>query len=120
MRNLDVGQAAENLAKHYLEQQGLDFVTQNFNCALGELDLVFKSKNCWVFVEVKNRKNTHFGHPQEWVTKSKQKKVIKAAMYYLQKQKYRNDMGVRFDVVSIINLNPESIEWVPNAFITNG
>ena len=47
------GAEAEQDAKAYLLNQGLQFIEQNFSVPLGELDLVFKDKNQWVFVEVK-------------------------------------------------------------------
>ena len=48
-----VGQQAEDSACAYLIKQGLQFVTRNFNCRLGEIDLIFKDGDELVFVEVK-------------------------------------------------------------------
>jgi putative endonuclease len=113
------GAAAEQIAKNYLEQKGLSFITQNYRCAMGELDLVFKDQKQWVFIEVKNRKNALFGAPVEWVTKAKQRKIILATEHFLANHKIPNNSQMRFDVIGIIDLEPSSIEWVQNAFLVN-
>ena len=110
------GAIAEAMAREFLQQQGLCFVAQNYRCKMGELDLVFKDQKQLVIVEVKNRKNTLFGTPAEWVTASKQHKIILATQHYLVSQKQPASLSVRFDVIGILNLNKHSIEWIKNAF----
>lgn len=112
-----IGNIAEQLAKDHLLCQGLNFVVQNYRCKQGEIDLIFKDKNCWIFIEVKNRKNTHFGHPTEWVTPSKQRKILRAAQHYCLYKRLPASTAMRFDVIGMINLNPSTITWLPNAFL---
>ncbi len=111
-----IGAKAEHMAKVFLQQQGLVFVTQNYHCPQGEIDLIFKDKKQWVFIEVKNRKNTHFGTPAEWVTASKQRKLILATQHYIATHNISSRDAMRFDVVGITNLNTHSIEWLIHAF----
>ena len=113
----DTGALAESMAREFLQQQGLSFVAQNYRCAMGELDLIFKDQKQLVIVEVKNRKNSHFGTPAEWVTRSKQHKIILATQHYLSSQKQPASLAIRFDVIGILNLNRHSIEWIKNAFL---
>ncbi len=78
-------------------------------------------KNMLVFVEVRFRKNTHFGGGLESVTAAKQRKLRKTAELYLQQnQQYQN---ARFDVVSMSNNNQTNsskqlyrFDWIQNAF----
>jgi putative endonuclease len=113
-----VGDAAEGQALAYLQDQGLTHITSNFQCKLGEIDLIMKTADTLVFVEVKFRSSSRYGQASEMVTASKQKKLINTAAYYLQKTpKFRN-FPCRFDVVA---LKPDStqehqINWIPNAF----
>ncbi len=114
-----IGIAGEAIAKHYLEEQGLTYVTSNYRCKLGEIDLIFRDNEQWVFVEVKNRKNAAFGNPVESVNQTKQQKIICAAQHYMLSQRLPHTTAMRFDVMGMINLNAESIIWLPNAFISH-
>ncbi|MBX2809540.1 MAG: YraN family protein [Cellvibrionaceae bacterium] len=124
-----LGDRAENIACRYLRQQGLGYVTRNFSCKQGEIDLIFKDQATLVFVEVRYRKNAHFGHAQETITFKKQKKLIQAARYYLHTNRLTETIPCRFDSIGIeLNTNnnitesgrdhdkPLTIHWIKNAF----
>lgn len=113
----DIGQAIENLACKYLQEQGLKLLERNYRCRLGEIDLVMQENKVLIFVEVRFRKNLYFGSAAESVTSSKQHKLVKTAKYYLQQKKLTDSTACRFDVLGITN-SPQSpqIEWIKNAF----
>lgn len=118
-----VGDRAESIAKQYLQAQGLRFVDNNFHCRQGEIDLIFTDKETLVFIEVRYRKNDHYGHSFETVTQRKQQKIVTAARYYLHKHKLTETVSSRFDVIGIsvsgTNKNKHSnehINWIKNAF----
>lgn len=106
------------MAKAYLLDQGLRFHSANFRSRQGEIDLIFQDKKTWVFVEVKNRKNDRFGSAIEWVTESKQRKIIQAAKQFCATHLLPIHSEIRFDVIGLTNLNPHSITWVKHAFIS--
>lgn len=113
-----MGDAAENQALAYLRSQGLTPITANFQCKLGEIDLIMKTADTLVFVEVKYRSSSRYGQAVEMVTASKQKKLIKTAAYYLQQTpKFRN-FPCRFDVVALTPASTQEhqISWIANAF----
>ncbi|AUI85277.1 YraN family protein [Vibrio azureus] len=110
-----IGNQYEALAKHYLQRQGLHFLTQNFLTKTGEIDLIFQQGKTIVFVEVKYRKNDHFGSAAEMVTPTKMRKLVKTAHIWLSKNKYDiHHADYRFDVVAIHN-NGDDINWIQNA-----
>lgn len=112
------GAEGERIAKEFLEKSGLVFLTANWRCKVGEIDLIFHDVDTRVLVEVRTRSSTTFGGGDETVFVQKQKKLIRAAKYYQQKENYWGDM--RFDVVSIV-LDPgipATIEHIPDAFDT--
>lgn len=110
---ISIGKSKEQLAKHHLLQHNLEFIEQNFGCKLGEIDLIFfeSYSNTFVFVEVRYRKSTQFGGAAASVTKTKQQKVKKTALFYLSQRKI--EPNIRFDVVAI---DGESINWIQSAF----
>lgn len=112
-----IGKEMELLACRYLQRQGLKLIVQNFSCRLGEIDLIMLDKSQLVFIEVRFRKNHHFGTPLETINFMKQQKLIKTAMFYLQKNQQAADAACRFDVIAISSHGESpQVEWVKNAF----
>lgn len=108
----DIGKKYELEAVKYLKQKGYKIIEQNFKLLpIGEIDIIAKDKKTLAFVEVKYRKNKNFGLPCEFVTKAKQKKIIKTALCYIKQNNIKAD--IRFDIVSICG---DDIEYIENAF----
>ena len=109
------GKQAENIAREYLIKQGLLFIEKNYYCRQGEIDLIMNDKNTLVFVEVRYRKNQHYGGAKESITYKKQQKLHTTALHYMQK--HRLDKQARFDVIAITgDIKSHSFEWIQNAF----
>ena len=96
----DFGAAIESQALETLQNKGLQLVTRNYLCKLGEIDLIMRDKKTLVFVEVRYRKNNTHGSGLESVNHNKQQKIIKTALHYLQRHKLLNKTSCRFDVIS--------------------
>jgi putative endonuclease len=112
------GNVAEKVATDYLIQQGLTLVTHNFHSRQGEIDMIMMDNNTVVFVEVKYRQQSAYGHANEMVSITKQQKIRHTASFYLQQQQLNvYNTPCRFDVVAIEGnlLNPQ-IQWLKNAF----
>ncbi|MBE7462645.1 MAG: YraN family protein [Planctomycetes bacterium] len=95
-----LGPKGEAHAVQLLEKRGHRVLERNFACPPGELDLVTWHRDTLVFVEVRARSLDDPAHPAETVTPSKQRKVIRAAQWYLAKRtKGQAPPPCRFDVV---------------------
>ncbi len=91
----------EQQAKVFLENQGLLFIAQNQQFKCGELDLIMKEQETFVFVEVRQRKNAYFGSAVESINYQKQQRWLKAANLWLAKRHLSLDTAYcRFDVVA--------------------
>ncbi len=113
-----IGADYEALARRYLEQAGLTFVAANVFCRAGELDLIMLDKQTWVFVEVKFRRNANFGCAAASVTYPKQRRLLRAAAFWLAQHHASFDTSsCRFDVLAITG---SQIEWLPDAFNAQG
>ena len=100
-----------------LQKQGLKLLDQNYHGKYGELDLIMQDTDSIVFVEVRYRNKTSFGTPAESITYQKQQKIIKTALYYLQRHPEWQDAAARFDVIGITSGNNQAeVEWIQNAF----
>ena len=112
---IEKGTAGEELARRYLEQRGFTLITRNYRCRVGELDLIMRDGDHLVFVEVRSRRDSQYGTPAESITPAKQRRIIRAAAYYLQKK--RLDLPCRFDVIAITYPDGQAaLEWIKDAF----
>lgn len=114
----NIGQATEAFAQQYLMQHGLDFVDKNVHCRQGEIDLVMKDQHTFVFVEVKFRKNNHFGGAIGAVSQTKQNKIKHCVAFFLHKAKLNEyNTPCRFDVIALEgDINQPQVTWLKNAF----
>jgi putative endonuclease len=95
-----LGRLGERLAANELERRGYCLVERNFRCPAGEIDLVAREGEDLVFVEVKTRRGTLCGLPEEAVTRRKARKLQEVACSYLEKHQMP-DCAWRIDVVAI-------------------
>lgn len=99
-QNHEIGKEGEEEAARYLESQGYQIIQRNFECRQGEIDIIAKDKDEYVFIEVKTRQNFHYGMPCEAVNAPKQKHIWNATKYYLYFHKLE-DAFIRFDVIEV-------------------
>ena len=96
-----VGATGEDLAATFLARQGYQIIERNYRTPLGEIDLIARHRGVLVFIEVKTRRSSRFGSPQEAVHPAKQERLRNLAECYLQQQGL-GEVAVRFDVVGIL------------------
>lgn len=99
----------EALAEQFLAQKGYTLLAKNARTPHGELDLVTQHDGVTVFVEVKTRSSTAYGHPEEAVNAHKQAHLLAAAEAYLQAHPTLEG-DWRIDVVAIHRPKNGSVE----------
>ena len=115
------GAAGERIASAYLKKLGYRILESNFRTPFGEIDIIAKHKGVMVFVEVKSRTTSSFGPPYLSVTKSKERHIVKNALFYLKRRRIINAYW-RIDIVSVkLNYDRklESIELIESAVEDN-
>jgi putative endonuclease len=111
-----VGQTIEAQTEAYLCQQGLQPVKRNYQCKVGEIDLIMRDKDTIVFVEVRYRRSANYGDGLESITPSKIRKLHRAAEHYLVRQQLVDKIPCRFDVVAVSRpANEYKFNWINNA-----
>jgi putative endonuclease len=112
------GAAAEELAAQYLQVRGLKILARNLRCKAGELDLVCLDDGVLAIVEVRQRGSAEFGGALASVTWTKRRKIIRAAEFFLRREKQWRNLAMRFDVLAIEGLpdGAHRIDWVKDAF----
>lgn len=100
----ETGKNGEDIVAEYLKELGYIVLDRNFSCKEGEIDIIAKDKDEFVFIEVKTRSNKKYGFPSEAVNKQKIKHLLRAIKYYI----YLNglaDKYIRIDVVEVYIIN---------------
>lgn len=100
MNTRSLGRQGEDIAADYLCAHGYHILSRNFQISIGELDIIARDKDTLVFVEVKTRRSDRCGTPGQSVTRHKQKKILRAADWYLHQHPI--DLAhCRFDVIEV-------------------
>ncbi|MBI2008306.1 YraN family protein [Candidatus Amesbacteria bacterium] len=99
--NRDVGRIGEGVAEEYLGEKGYELVIRNFSTRWGEIDLIMRDGERWVFVEVKTKKGWEFGTPEEMFTERKYNQVKRMATGYLASQALLLRSKCRIDMVAV-------------------
>lgn len=111
-----IGQQAENVAQNYLEKNGLKLIKANYNCKIGEIDLIMEEGVTCVFIEVRYRKEEDYGDAIASITPSKRRKIVGAAKWYLQEENLYDKVSCRFDVIAVPGDLKQEIVWIKDAF----
>lgn len=111
----ELGKLGEKLASEHLAGKGYSILFMNWTYGKGEIDIIAQKEQQMIFVEVKTRKSNIFGEPETFVTRKKQRQIIKTADAYIQLKDI--SLSSRFDVISVILGNNKSeIHHLEDAF----
>ena len=96
----ETGDAAEGLAKNYLEKLGYKILDTNWHYSHLELDIIAQDNDQLVIIEVKSCNGFRYEHPSEAVTQTKINRIVEAAEAYIFNKDINQE--TRFDVITII------------------
>lgn len=103
-----IGAWGETLAQEFLERHGYAIVTRNFFTRWGEIDIVARQGDAWIFVEVKLR-TVHADHDGQWagsaeraITHTKKQHWIKAVRAFCGAHEISPEhTAIRFEQISL-------------------
>lgn len=99
-KTIETGKNGEEQAAEFLKEAGYQILALNWRFKHLEIDIIAQKEKELIIVEVKTRETAIFGTPESFVTKDKQRKLIKAANEYVIQNNL--DLEVRFDIISVI------------------
>ena len=119
--NIITGKEGERIGEGYLRAHGYQVLERNVRSPFGEIDLIAKHQEILVFVEIKTRRDTTFGLPEESVDRRKKDRLIRLASWYLA-QHPKSNPQVRFDILAIqLGAKIPNIRLIQDAFdLTSG
>jgi putative endonuclease len=112
---IKTGTDGEDQAATFLIQKGFDILERNYRFKKSEIDLIVKRGNWLVFIEVKTRTSTAFGHPEQFVDYQKRKMIFAGALEYMTAKNWQGN--VRYDIVAITIVRGKSeVHHIEDAF----
>lgn len=116
LHNKAIGKIGEEEVCKYLIKNQYKILNRNFMSNSGEIDIIAKDKDEYVFIEVKSRLSKDYGRPAEAVDTNKKRHIISTTKYYIYKNSLENK-NIRFDVIEVyINKDIKLINHIKNAF----
>jgi putative endonuclease len=112
-----VGHAGEHAAVAFLKEHGFRILARDWRSRLGQIDIVAEDGEVLVLVEVKARRGTTFGPPQEAVDERKQRK-LRTLLELYRAQTHRQQQPCRIDVLGLLlddSLRVTSCEHIRDA-----
>lgn len=111
----ELGKAGEEMALRHIRSMGYSVLETNWRFGREEIDIIAKDGDMLVIIEVKTRATDWFGEPEFFVSKSKQRTLIRAAEAYIIKKDL--DVETRFDIISvIITAAKKTVNHIEDAF----
>ena len=95
-----LGTWGEGLAGRFLQDKGYRILDTNYRCSYGEVDIVARDGEELVFVEVRTRRSSRFGAPEESLSKAKIRRLVNTCQEYLQNTAGEGT-GWRVDLVCV-------------------
>ncbi|HAA93478.1 MAG: hypothetical protein CMM48_06855 [Rhodospirillaceae bacterium] len=94
------GRGAEKLAVAALRCRGYRVLARQYRTKVGEIDLIARRKDVVVFIEVKARSSLPDGLVA--ISPRQQKRIVKAAGWFLQRHPHLANCSMRFDAIIIV------------------
>ena len=113
-RAYDKGLVSEEIAVNLLKRSGLEVLAQRYKTKFGEIDIVARSADTLVFVEVKARGS--FSEGAEAVNYRTRRRIEQAALYFITQHQDYADFGMRFDVI-VVSSGGMSVDYLDNAWM---
>jgi putative endonuclease len=104
-----VGDIGEELAVKFLEEKGYIILDRNYRSRFGEIDIIAKYKDYYIFIEVKTRRFISYGRPAEAINSVKINRIMKTVNFYLSHKKI-HDCNMRIDAIEIFIKNSKDIQ----------
>lgn len=99
-----IGEYGEDLAMNFLTKRGYQIIDRNFYTRPGEIDLIAKKGDEFLFIEVKTRTKNNFGYPENAVNYKKLTHLHKAIRIYLDQNNLRTTWHLEIISVEIDKL----------------
>ena len=113
----ELGQKGEQAAVDFMEKKGYKIIRRNWTKHRHEIDIIAENEEYIIFIEVKTRTSRQWGNPEDFIGKTKIRRIVLAADLFLQLSD--NEKPARFDIISAVwDGEVFEIEHIDDAFMS--
>lgn len=113
----ELGKKGEEAAAEFMKDKGYKVLTRNWRMHRHEIDIVAEDEEFIIFVEVKTRTSRQWGNPEDFIGKTKIRRIVEAADLFLQLSDI--EKPARFDIISAVWDGEDfEIEHIDDAFMS--
>jgi putative endonuclease len=98
-QHIDLGKKGEELAADWLTAKGFVILQRNWRYGRYEVDVIASRANILHIIEVKCRRSSSYGRPEESISRQKFQNVMQGAAGFLVK--YPHHQRIQYDVMAI-------------------
>lgn len=96
-----LGALGERVARRYMKHHGWTILCPRFRIGHSDIDFVAHKGDVVAFVEVKTRRSSHFGLPEESLTWKKRREIGRLAGAWIRRHDAEG-LRYRFDVIGVM------------------
>lgn len=109
-----IGERGEELAASFLLKKGFVILDRNWRCLSGEIDIIAKKDEMVHIVEVKTRRISHDGYPEESISDAKLSRLNTLAQKYLAQQNLPDVFQIDAVLIDVEKGGRATLHYVPN------
>lgn len=116
MQKSELATYGEQTALAFLQSKGIVVIDANYRTSAGEIDLIGKEGERFIFFEVKTRQSDRYGFPEEAVSATKLEHIIAVAWEYFEDHQI-DGVDWQIDVIAIrrdLRNDRTEIKWIQN------
>ena len=111
-RHNDLGKWGETLASGWLTEKGFRILHRNWRHGRSEVDIIARLRDVYHFIEVKCGRQDLYGWPEERVSKTKLRNMMRVAAHWLYENKIPGKSRVQYDVLAIRMMDEKLPEYM--------
>lgn len=105
-----VGDEGEDLAASWLASAGFSILHRNWRTGRFEIDIIAEKEGVLHFIEVKTKRTSRFGNPEDQVGRVKLRHMIDAGTAYIDL--HEGWKWIRFDILAIKRYKDMPVEFM--------
>lgn len=115
--HIEIGKRGEELAVDWLKAKGFSILSRNWRYGRHEIDIIARKENTIHIIEVKSRRSTIYGPPEESISRKKIQHILHGASGWLLQ--FPGHSRVQYDVLSITLIRGKEPEffWIEDLYL---
>ena len=108
MKHIHTGKKGEEMATQWLLKNGYSILCRNWRCGRYEIDIVAKRNEIFHCCEVKTRRGTRYGYPEQSIGRKKMDNMLQAAKLFEAVQ--TGQVIVQVNIISV-KIEPRRVRY---------